>query len=337
MRRFLLLCVLSISLYACKSDNQTNPLEQIHAAKVDAWIRYDSLMKQIDTLQPAPSINSLFSDYPAFTRLYFSQIINNIERPEKDSIRIFLNYAKSPLIQQLQDSIAYRFKSLYGQEQIFSNAIARLQQLIPGIKMPSVYVAITGFNTAAAVLSDTALILSPEMYFGLGSKFYDTQTWPLFIQRTMNKDNMAANLLKSYIRFNILPQEEPTDLLGHMLMQGKEAWLMEQILPASGDTLAYDYSAVQLKFCKENEKEIWNYFMREKLVYESNMRKIVKYINPSPDAPGMPQGAPGRIAAFTGERIVDAYLKRHPQPDMKKFLADTDARKILDQSRYKPE
>ena len=334
--RYLFLLLLIPGLAACRRDGADKPLEKIKAERVLSWIRYDTLMAGIDTLAPEAGLDRLFERYPEFSQLYFSRIINNIERPESNRQRIFRTYATSPLIIDLQDSITHRFSDLQHQEALFADGIARLQHLLPGLKTPTVFVAITGFNTAAAVLSDTALILSPEMYFGAGNKYYDTQTWPLFIQRVMNRDNMAANLLKSYIRFNLLPQAEPTDLLGHMVMQGKEAWLMEQILPTGMDSLAYDYTPAQLAFCHENEKEIWSYFMREKLIYETNMRKIVKFVNPSPDAPGMPEGAPGRIAAFTGARIIAAYLRRNPQASLQQLLAETDARKILDQSRYKP-
>jgi len=329
--------IFGLILFSSCSDESGGPLQQIHADQVTPWIRYEHLLSEIDTVSPKAGIHKLFELYPEFSKVYFSAVINNLERPDTVNTSIFKSYASSAIINLLVDTIDHLFPKLDDQEQIFSDGMARLKHLVPEVSEPKVFTAISGFSTAAGVLSDSVLLLSPEMYFGRGNKFYDTDTWPLFIQRTMNRQNMASNLLKTYLRFNLLPQYEPVNMLDHMIQQGKEAWLLSQILPTAMDTLVFDYTPRQLKFCRDNEKEIWSYFMREKLVYETNMRKIVKYVNPSPTSPGMPPDAPGRIAAFTGFKIIEAYLARHPKQVLRDFLQERDGRKILEQARYKPD
>jgi hypothetical protein len=332
----ILILIALVALIACKKKAEYKPLMDIKAAKVDKWIRYDDLLSHIDSGNPGNSIQKLKALYPEFSRIYFTQIIKDPGNPDTNWVNIFHSYDTSSVIRALRDTIGHQLGDLSAQESLFSNAFARLQKLLPGHKTPQVYTAITGFMAGAAVISDTSLLLSPEMYLGSGHYYYDPQKWPMYIQRTMNKDNMATNLLKSYIRFNILPQQDPKDLLGYMIREGKEAWLMYQIIPAEMDTLVYDYSKKQLDFCRSDEKEIWAYFIKENLVYETNLRKIGKYVNPSPNVPGMPPDAPGRVAAYTGFKIVQSYLERYPEEDLTKFLQNTNAKGIFMKSKYKP-
>ena len=163
-----------------------------------------------------------------------------------------------------------------------------------------------------------------------------TPTWPIFIQRTMNRENMVPNLMKNYIRNSILPVFEPKTLLDNMIQQGKEIYILNHLIPAEQDTLVYDYSPSQLAFCRTNEKEIWSYFLAEKLVYSQDNKKIQKYVNPSPNSPGMPSDAPGRISAFIGSRIIEAYMERHENLDIKRLINNMNAQQILEEARYKP-
>jgi cytochrome c553 len=66
------------------------------------------------------------------------------------------------------------------------------------------------------------------------------------------------------------------------------------------------------------------------------MLKINKYINVSPDSPGMPAQAPGRTGNYIGKQIINAYMERHPETTMQDLLRLQDAQKIMDLSRYKP-
>ena len=61
-----------------------------------------------------------------------------------------------------------------------------------------------------------------------------------------------------------------------------------------------------------------------------------KYINTSPNSPGMPDQAPGRTANYIGLQIVKAYMKRFPETTIPELLAIQDVQKIMDLSRYKP-
>ena len=48
------------------------------------------------------------------------------------------------------------------------------------------------------------------------------------------------------------------------------------------------------------------------------------------------QQAPGRIGAWVGWQIVRAYMQENPAVTLAQLLAEEDAQKILNGSKYKP-
>lgn len=50
----------------------------------------------------------------------------------------------------------------------------------------------------------------------------------------------------------------------------------------------------------------------------------------------MPSDAPGRISAFIGSRIIEAYMERHENLDIKRLINNMNAQQILEEARYKP-
>lgn len=65
-----------------------------------------------------------------------------------------------------------------------------------------------------------------------------------------------------------------------------------------------------MDWVRNNELEIWSFFTEQNLIYETNVNRINKYINPSPDSPGMPADAPGQTANYIGYQMITAYMEK---------------------------
>jgi len=110
------------------------------------------------------------------------------------------------------------------------------------------------------------------------------------------------------------------------------------ILPNVADTTKIGYSTAQLKWCKEFQSKIWAYFLEENLLYESDFPKIQKYLTEAPFTPGLGEkneSAP-KLAVWTGWQIVREYMDKHPEVTLPELMADNDAQKILNESKYRP-
>jgi hypothetical protein len=121
-----------------------------------------------------------------------------------------------------------------------------------------------------------------------------------------------------------------------MLREGRKLFLLDRICPHLQDTVIFEFTPDQLKWCHDNEFEIWNFIIDQELLYENGIREIAKYLNPAPTSPGMPEEAPGRAAAFVGYRIVEAYMERNPKVDLYDLIHTIDNDDLIEEARYRP-
>ena len=106
-------------------------------------------------------------------------------------------------------------------------------------------------------------------------------------------------------------------------------------MPETPDTLKIGYTMQQLEGCRKNEGLIWNYFVKNGLIFNNDPSLIKNYIGDSPNTPEFGEGAPGNIGLFTGWEIVKKYMEKNNNlpPDQ---LMITDAKKIFEESKYRP-
>jgi hypothetical protein len=86
----------------------------------------------------------------------------------------------------------------------------------------------------------------------------------------------------------------------------------------------------------EHEQVIWASFLENELLYEtSNMTKN-KFFAERPKTLEVGEKCPGRIGRWVGWRIVDAYMEEHPEISLPELMQMADARRIFNESGYKP-
>jgi uncharacterized protein YjaZ len=113
-------------------------------------------------------------------------------------------------------------------------------------------------------------------------------------------------------------------------------YFLDVILPQFSNADKLRFSQNQLNWCKENESNIWAYFIDHEILYSTDIKKINSYINYAPFAKGMPKESPGRIAYWMGWNIVKTYMNNKKNITIEQLMENTNPQEILQQSRYKP-
>ena len=121
-----------------------------------------------------------------------------------------------------------------------------------------------------------------------------------------------------------------------MIHNGVKLYITEHLLPVMPDTVLFEFTPVQVKWCEENERNLWAHFLSEDLLYSDDFRQVQKLIAPAPMIPGMPAEAPGGVANWTGWRIIHALMERNTNLKMVDLLALRDPQAALEQARYRP-
>ena len=127
-----------------------------------------------------------------------------------------------------------------------------------------------------------------------------------------------------------------TDFLSQMIFKGKIMYFLDLVLPEISAADKLRYNKTQFKWCQENEKNIWTFFIEKELLFSTEIKRFNSYINYAPFAKGMPKDSPGRIAYFVGWKIVNDYMQNNPTSSLQALMQNTNSQEILQQSRYKP-
>lgn len=331
--------LLAFTLYACHQDKSVPDVSDI---KVNVTIhRFEQDLFALDSNALEAGIRQLETKYPAFSRIFFDEILDtdNVQlAPNGRNARI-LDFVQDSFLRHLYDTVQIVFPELNAIEKEFEQAFQFYKYYFPDSAVPSITSFISGFDYAAFVYGNDTLAVGLDGF--LGEKFPYAQYNPgnpnfsEYLVRTFTKEHLVSKTLQPLLE-DVIGLPEGTQMLDLMIYNGKKLYLLDQLLPYTPDSIKLEISAQQTKWLEDNEMEMWAYFLKENLLYSTDWQNIRKYVEYSPHSPGMPPEAPGRTANWLGWQIVKAYMERNPNLSLQDLIAEKNAQVLLEKSRYKP-
>lgn len=339
MSKFQLFIVLSFLILGCK--NQEAP----DVSHINADIKWVRTEQDIFDTSSTDQLDKTVKSHPAFYDIYLKEILPIYHGKNKDSLwSSFAEFAKDSLIQDIKKKVDAHYKNLDDIKQQTSQMYQYLQYYFPEKKsIPNLYTFISDFGYQIFIFEDEdkkdgiAIGLDMFLHPDIDYKMIDPNNTNFsdYMTRSWNKDHIVKKIADLHVN-DIIGETPGHRMLDQMIHNGKGLYLLKKLMPEVQDSIIFEYSADQMKWCQENELEMWSFFLDKKLFYESNPSKMGKYIFPSPQSPDMPSAAPGRTANYLGFQIVNAYMNRFPKTSIQDLLTLKDSQILLDQSKYKP-
>jgi uncharacterized protein YjaZ len=109
------------------------------------------------------------------------------------------------------------------------------------------------------------------------------------------------------------------------------------LIPNESDAVKMGYTPEQIKWCEENEPQIWMYFIENKLLFDSDSKLYSRFLQKAPFSKfylDLDSESPGRVGVWIGWQIVRSYMKNNNVTLQQLFAAN--AKEIFDNSKYKP-
>lgn len=341
---FSIFCLVVFIGLSCKSPSSSRSIPDISHIKLDDFTfeRFDKKVFEIDTLNLEESYSNLLKQHPKITDLYFKRLLGF----RFDNLDTFYNnigeLLKADKIKSLQQKVDQAYKNDGDIRKDLKEASRFLKHYFPQYQVPNFYTFITEFAYQTIIFPDgekDGIGLGLDMYLmpELDYKEIDPKD-PVFsdyLTRTYNRDHIARKAMELVV-IDLIGESPGKRMIDQMIHNGKKCYILEQLLPTHPDTVITEYSNQDLNWLRNNELQIWDFFLEKKLMYETNHLKVNKYLNPSPHSPGMPQEAPGRTATFIGWQIVKAYMRKHPNTTLSELIALRDSQKLMELAKYKP-
>ncbi|MCI0920897.1 gliding motility lipoprotein GldB [Sphingobacterium rhinopitheci] len=334
------LFLLIVFITSCQEDNPYNRPD-VSAIDLDLKIdRFDQKLKHVSR-EEILTYNTIWQhEYPYFYPDYMFEMLE-IGNP-KDSILI--ENVLGQVLQKkdfidLANAVTKTFPNLTLQEKELTQAFKYIKYYYPDYKVPQIIAFIGGFSFQTP-LGEDYIGIGLDMFLGVDSEFYPAliKSIPMYISRRFTPANITPRLIETVLREEILPLSSTTNnTLQHMIYNGKIMYAMDVILPDAKEEDKIGYTKEQWEWAKRYQKDIWAWFIQEKLLYNTDYPRIQKYFSEAPFTPelGENNSSSPKLGTYIGWMIVREYMKRNPQLSLKQLLENNDAQQILEGSKFR--
>ena len=329
---------ISLLLSACGRHKKID----VSNIPVDVKIeRFDKEFDEMRTKPMAAQAAYLQKKYGVFYRDFIALVLQDQDIKVTDTAYFVL--LRKVLANQAYNDLKHDVDSVYPQtdkeDADLTDAFRRIKYYFPQKRMPKVYGFFSGFEAQCTIGNDYVGV-GLDLFLGGNSRFYPalTKSYPHYMSRNFNPQNIAPRVVEVMAREDMFPEADSSKtLLSKMVYNGKIMYFMDKVLPDLADSTKIGYTAAQTKWCDDNKGNIWAYFLDENLLYEADYPKIQKFLTEAPFTPGLGEkndSAP-KLAVWVGWQIVREYMDKHPEVTLPALMADKDAQKILNQSKYR--
>ncbi len=333
-RNLVYLGLIVILLNACIKNDKPNV--DISDIQLNIEIkRLDQELFEIDPGNIENELATIIEKYGEFFEIYNYKVINlsspyNINYPE------YLNgFITDYTMNSVYVKTAEVFPDFSELSDQLTEAFKYYKYYFPVKVVPEVFTYIGGFNQSI-VVADSILAIGIDKYIGSDCEFYDRLGIANYLQLTMNPENIPADAMRAWALTEFEYNDSIDNLVNNLIYHGKILYFLDAILPEFTDSLKIGFSEDQIRWCKSNDKQMWNYLIDQKLLFSTDYKVINQHINPAPFTPGYPTDSPGRASVWLGWQIVRAYMQRNPKVTLNDLMHGDDYQKILSQSRYEP-
>lgn len=327
-----------LTFSACQADEST-PMPDVSNIEVDLELRrFEQDLFTLDTNNLAEELAQIEEKYPLFASLYFEQLMGAKSAPQG-----FENYIKGfitfPEVRQLYDTTTLLYGDLGFYEAALEDAFRYYKYYFPERPTPQVTTYLSEYTIGSFIYGADQLAIGLDFFLGADYPYakYNpgNPNFSNYLTRAFNQEHLVLKTLQPLVE-DLAGKSPGNRMLDIMIHEGKKFYLLDLLLPNAPDSVIFEMPAKDMVWLEDSELEIWAFLLQEQLFYESEWKKIRKFVEYAPKVPQMHPDAPGRAANWVGWKIIQAYMQRNPTTSVADLMAIEDAQKILDGSKYKP-
>ena len=329
------LIILAVGVFSCRTGHYNVNISNI---KVDIKIkRLDKDLFETNPENLPSAIPVIKQEYDGFLQL-FSYVINagNVDSSSFDYYLI--QFCTDKLNNEVYDSVKKIFSDLTSLEEKLSKAFRYYKYYFPNKTIPDVYTCMSGFN-ASIIVSDSILAIGLDRYLGANCEFYPRLGIYKYLSDRMTPQNIISDCVYSWISsewdFSDI-RYETDNVLTEIIHYGKLKYFQKCMLPTEKDELIFGFTPDQMKFCRNNESQMWTYLLEHDLLFSTDHFIIRKLIGESPFTSYFTNESPGQAAVWVGFRIIESYMTKNPEVKLADLLQETDIQNILGKAKYSP-
>lgn len=225
--------------------------------------------------------------------------------------RRLCGYAGSRGVAMFGRAVAERLGALDSVERVLGRVRARAGEMVPEMHWPRLYGVVSAYSQSIILGGDSVALIGLNHYLGPDDEAYAGMD--AYVRRDKRLSALPAQLVEALVASQApyRPGEGDATALSRMLYAGASLWIAAQLTGDDGARLL-GWSADEAAWAVANEPQAWDALISRRLLYSTDEAIGERLVRAAPSTPLLHPQAPGRLGAWLGLRIVEAYVKSHP-------------------------
>jgi hypothetical protein len=331
----LTLALLMIFTTSCRRDHF-----RVNTSGIKVEIDIKRLEIDLFSANPAKlieSIPSLNTRYDGFLK-YFGSVIKIDEKSDSLWVDGLTRFCTDKMNNQIYNAVIERYPDINDLEKQLADGFKHYRYYFPEKTIPGIYTFISGFNYSI-ITADSVLGIGLDKYLGSENKFYPALGIYKYQTVKMNSWNIVPDCMYAWATkvWDIKDTGYKEDnVLAEIIHEGKLLYFVKSMLPELPENLVFGFTPDQLKFCVNNEGQMWQYLVENNLLFSTDQLTKRKLINEAPFTSYFTRESPGKAATWLGFRIIDLYMQNSKGLTLGNMMKETDIQGILEKARYSP-
>lgn len=224
-------------------------------------------------------------------------------------------------------------------EKDLSELFSRIKDYFPKFIVPKVVLYSSGLQYEIEPITyeekNNLLYIDIVAFMGENNKNYDGID--KYMQKSMNQENILPKISKVFAEHIVAMDRNKNKFIDRLIYEGKLMILQDAFIPKVPEYLKMNYTKEQYEWAITYEKDIWNYFIENNLLFSEDEQLYERFITVAPfskfyteiDRESSPQ-----IGIFIGWQLCRIYFKNNPNINLLDFIKK-DTEVIFNGSLYK--
>jgi len=330
LRKIVFIALVTIVFYSC--ENKANKFLVDDTKLPDVQIdvkRYEKAIFELDTSKMAEGLKNIKPEFPLF-------LDANLD--DTSNVNQIKNFISDTALIRIYNKTKEVFPNNKYLDEKLSSLFSYLKYHFPQMNLPEyVYTYVSGLQYESPVfIQDSIMIIALDLYLGSDFTPYYGLGLPKYKISWMQAENLDVDVAKQFYNQYLMRRIPQNTLLDRMISAGKLMYYLDMVLPNSADSLKICFTSDQLKWCNDNEENIWAFLIDNDLLFSTDYKSQSKLMMDGPFTSGFSKRSPARIGVWIGWQIVSDYMENNPKTDINKLLNISDSQTLLHDSGYKP-
>ncbi len=327
-----LMCT-SLLVSGCRQNNLDVDVSGIEAEVMVE--RFDQELFELGTDTIASALEGFYNTYGDFFDVFNVHVINigqGSARRYPSLLSMFINDPTNREVYEYTNNVFTTMDNINGQ---LSEGFRHYLFHYPDSLLPRIVGYVSRFNQGLFTV-DHFVGVGLDQYLGSDCNYYKLMGIPQFLSRNKVAERIPADVMYAWAT-QIYPYNDSLDnLLSRMIYQGMMVHFVEAMYPTMNKNLIMGFTEDQMKWCHNNEEQMWTHLVEEKLLFSTDPMVIRKLLEDAPQTIYYTVESPGRAAAWQGSQVVKAYSEENPKYSLHQILSRRNYQEVLRRSRYNP-